>query len=159
MCGGTVTSGENFSGNNKGGNVRAKILEIIGEAVEDDKSFGGCWCGGELVVAETCEFIVRNFHLKNPPAKHLKKYTHDNKENGEHSEAHELDGLAAPCIDEQEGCPVSRNETASREDKVTDASVVDAVVDTLDTFGRGSPETDGRKHYGIVKTETVESDL
>ena len=30
------------------------------------------------------------------------KHTHNDKENGEHSEAHELNGLATPRIDEQE---------------------------------------------------------
>ena len=59
MCGGTVTSGENFSRNNKGGNVGAKVLEKVGEAVENDESFGGRRCGGELVIAEACQFIMR----------------------------------------------------------------------------------------------------
>lgn len=156
VCGGTVTSGEDFSRNNEGGNVGAKVLEIIGEAVKNDESFGSRWCGGKLVITESCEFIVRKWKKK---VKHLMEHTHNNKENGKHSEAHELDGLATPRVDEQEWRPVSRNETASRKDKVTNASVVDAVVNPLDTFGWGSSKSDGSKHNGIIKTETVESDL
>ena len=40
--------------------------------------------------------------MKKKQAKHLMKHTHNDKENGEHSEAHELNGLATPRIDEQE---------------------------------------------------------
>lgn len=59
MCGGTITCGEDFSGDNEGGDVGTEILEEVGETIEDDESFGGCWCRGELVVAKACELIVR----------------------------------------------------------------------------------------------------
>lgn len=64
VCGGTVTSGEDFSRNNEGGNVGAKVLEIIGEAVKNDESFGSRWCGGKLVITESCEFTVRKWKKK-----------------------------------------------------------------------------------------------
>ena len=40
MGGGTVTSGEGLSRNDEGGGVGAKVLEEVGQAVEEDEGLG-----------------------------------------------------------------------------------------------------------------------
>ena len=49
----TIASREDFSGDDEGGGVGTKILEEVGQAVEEHKSLLGGWCRGELVVSET----------------------------------------------------------------------------------------------------------
>lgn len=40
-----------------------------------------------------------------------------------------MDRLAAPAIDEQEGSPISRNKASDSENKVSNANVVQSLVD------------------------------
>ena len=47
----------------------------------------------------------------------------DDEQDREHGEAHELDRLAAPPVDEDEGDPVAGDEAGDREDDVADADV------------------------------------
>lgn len=42
MRGGTITSWKDLSWDNEGGGVGSKILEKVGEAVEEHESFGPC---------------------------------------------------------------------------------------------------------------------
>lgn len=54
--------------------------------------------------------------------------THAAKGDGKDAEAHELDGLAAPRVDEQERDPVTGDETSHRQDDVADRKVVQRLV-------------------------------
>lgn len=103
MCRRPVTGGEHLSGDDERSRVGSEVLEEIGETVEEEESLRRGDGGAELVVAEA----------------------HDDKEDGEHDKAHELDGFAAPAVDEEEGCVVSGNETCCRENQVADAGVVE----------------------------------
>ena len=42
--------------------------------------------------------------------------THDKEQDGEYTEAHELDGLSAPAVDEEERGPIPRDESRHRQD-------------------------------------------
>ena len=46
----------------------------------------------------------------------------------EHGEAHELDGLAAPGVDQKESSPVARNQTTNGKNDVTDGSLAQDLV-------------------------------
>lgn len=41
----------------------------------------------------------------------MNERTHDDEEDGKDDETHELNGLATPRVDEEEGHPVARDET------------------------------------------------
>lgn len=88
-----------------------------------------------------------------------KSQTHDYEDNGKHSEAQELDRLATPGIDEEEGNPVSWNEASDGEDQVTNANVVQVVVDTLGTLGDRRTEANCSKDDARVQSKAVESNL
>lgn len=137
MCGRTITSWEGLARDNESGGVGAEVLEEVGQAVEEDEGLGGGGGSGELVVTET----------------------HDDEDNGKHDEAHKLNGLATPAVDEDEGNPVSGDETGDGEDQVSDTDVPEVVEDLEGPSAAGSSETDGGQDDGRVKTETVESDI
>jgi hypothetical protein len=137
VSGGTVTSGEDLSRNDKGGGVGAKVLEEVRQTVEEDEGLGSSGGGGQLVVREA----------------------HTDKSACEHAEAEKLDGLASPRVDEGKGDPVPGNETSDGEDQVTDGNVVQVVEDLLGSGGFGGSETDGRQDDGGVETKTVEGNL
>jgi len=113
VCGGTVTSGECLSRNDESGGVGAKVLEEVGQAVEEDESPGSTRGGDKLVVSET----------------------HGDESASEHAEAEKLDRLASPRVDEKEGDPVSGDETGDSKDQVTDGDVVQVVVDLAGSGG------------------------
>ena len=102
----SVASREDFTRYNECCGVRAEVLEEVGETVEEHEGLGGAACGCELVVSEA----------------------HDNEEDREEDEAHELDRLAAPSVDEQEGNVVPWDETRDRKDEVSNADVVQILV-------------------------------
>ena len=133
----TVTGGENLPRNDKGRRVGAKVLEEVGQAVEEDESLLSGIGGGELVVCET----------------------HDDESASEHAETEKLDGFTSPRIDEKEGNPVSGDEAGDSKDQVTDGDVVQVVVDTLASGTTLGSETDGGQDDGRVKSKTVESNL
>ena len=138
VCSRTVTSGEDLTRNDEGGGVGAKVLEEVGQAVEEDESLSATGRFDELVVCET----------------------HDDESGSEHGETHKLDRLASPRVDEKEGDPVSGDETSDSEDQVSDGDVVQVPVDlerSVDVCW-GS-ETDGGQDDGGVESEAVESDL
>jgi len=87
VCGGAVTCGERLTGDDKCGRIWSKVLEEVGEAVEEDE--GALGVRKDVVVAEA----------------------HDDEDDGEHAEAHELDGFAAPAVYQQESGVVSRDQT------------------------------------------------
>jgi len=102
MASRAVTSGENFARNYESCCIGTKILEEVGEAIEEYESLLCGWGGGEFVVAKT----------------------EDNEKDGEHNEAHELDGPSSPAVDEQEGNPVSRDKTGCGKDQIPDADIL-----------------------------------
>ncbi len=52
---------------------------------------------------------------------------HDDEEDGEDGKAHELDGLAAPRVYEEERRVVARDETRGGENYVADADVLEVL--------------------------------
>lgn len=86
-----VARRERLAGDDERRRVRAEVLEEVREAVEEDECLVRGRRRGELVVREA----------------------HDGEEDGEDGEAHELDGLAAPGVDEEERCVVTRDKTCS----------------------------------------------
>lgn len=138
VCSRAVARRENFTRDDKSCGVGAKVLEEVGEAVEEDEGLGVRGGAGELVVAKA----------------------EDDEEDGEHDEAHELDGLAAPAVNKQEGDPVSGDQTSSGENEVANADVVQVVVHAANgTSSGGSPEADGGKDDRAVETQTVKCHL
>ena len=114
MCCRTIASRERFARDDDCGRGGSEILEEIGEAVEEYEPF--------LTGRARGEFIVRE--------------AHDNEQHGEQGEAHELDGLAAPGVNEEEGCVVAWDETCSGKDEVPDADVLEVDVDGLCALNR-----------------------
>lgn len=96
-------------------------------------------------------------HRRKPAQQH----THNDEENGKDAETHELDGLATPCIDDQEGSPISGNKAGNSENKIPGANVVQRLVDTERGTLGGSTATEfnGSQDDRAVEAETVESDL
>jgi hypothetical protein len=105
----TVTGGEDLTGDDEGGGVGAKVLEEIGDTVEEDESLGSSGSGDELVVRET----------------------HDDESASEDAETHKLNGLAAPLVDYKEGGPVPGNETSNGKDQVAKGDVPQVVIDLV----------------------------
>ena len=87
--------------------------------------------------------------------------THDDEEDREHDETHELDGLAAPLVDDEERRPVAGDETSGGEDHVADGDVLEVLVNLGGALERrvGRTETDGVEDDRRVETETVEGNL
>ena len=61
--------------------------------------------------------------------------THAAEEDGEDGEAHKLNRLAAPAVDEEESRPVAGDETGGDEDHVTESDVLEVGVH-FDTSGK-----------------------
>ena len=106
VSGGSVTGGEDFARDDEGGGVGAEVLEEVGEAVERDE--------GALVA------VVH--HLVVPEA-------HAGEDNGEDSEAHELNGFASDLSKSRKGKRAkvskrSRNETKSGEIRTTSTKAI-----------------------------------
>lgn len=87
-----VTRRENFSRYDKGCDIWSKVLEEIGEAVEEEEGLARGYSLRELVVAKA----------------------EDDKEHCEDCKSHELDRLATPAVNEEEGDPVSGDKARSR---------------------------------------------
>ena len=87
--------------------------------------------------------------------------THDDEEDREHDETHELDGLAAPLVDDEERRPVAGDETSGGEDHVADGDVLEVLVNLGGALERrvGRTKTDGVEDNRRVETETVEGDV
>lgn len=134
-----VTSGESLSRNNKRSSVRAEVLEEVGEAVEEHECLLCPGGSGKLVISEA----------------------HDDEKDGKDNEAHHLDWFTAPAINEEEGSPVTGDETGHNEDEVANGDIAQVLVDSerASNVLAGSTVTDGGENDGRVQTETVESNL
>ena len=84
---------------------------------------------------------------------------HADEDDGEDGEAHELDLLSAPRVDENEGQVVARDETADSEDDVADSDVVQSLVGVDGLRGAVSvgAKTDRGEDLGRVETEACMS--
>lgn len=78
----------------------------------------------------------------------------DDKDNGQHGEAHELDRLSANGIYESDSHPVTRNRSGANDDQLANGSVVEGFVHGV-TLGI----TDCTEDDGLVEAEAVEGDL
>ena len=67
---------------------------------------------------------LRNHLVSISNIKETMEPTHDDEEDGQHDETHELDGFTTPGINEKEGDPVSWNQAGSGEDQISFADVV-----------------------------------
>jgi hypothetical protein len=93
--------------------------------------------------------IIREIH----------EHTHGGEQNCEYSEAHKLDGLSSPRVDEEEGGIVSREKTSSGKNEIAHTDILQVVVDTNNAFNWGSTEADRLQDNTRVETETVKCDL
>lgn len=107
VASGTVTRGEDLTGDDEGRRVRTEVLEEVGETVEEDERIGRGAVRGKLVVSET----------------------HDDEQYGKNGETHKLNRLATPRVDKQEADPVSGDKTSGRQNHVTNANVKQVLVD------------------------------
>lgn len=139
VASGSVTSREDFAGNDEGGGVRAEVLEEVGHAVEEHEGLLAARSRLHLVVTEA----------------------HGAKDDSKKGEAHELDGLTAPRVDEEKRGVVAWDETTDGEDKVPDGNVVQSSLDVelLDLAVTRGTEADGGENGGGVKTKTVKGDV
>lgn len=92
VSGRSVTSREDFSGNDESSSVGSKVLHKVGSAVEEDESTDGV----------LLEFVVSESHAA--------------EEDSEDDETGELERLATPFVDEEEGGPESGNESSNGDD-------------------------------------------
>lgn len=127
----TVTGREDFTRNDEGGCVGAKVEEELSNDVDGEEAVGG-----KLVVSKA----------------------HDNEEDGEDDETSHLDRLAAESINGGNRDPVARDGTSQDDDDVADSGVVEKLVDVLDVARRGRV-ADSLKNGTVVQGQTVESDI
>lgn len=64
VCCRTVTCGESFTGNDEGGCVGTKVLEEVGEAVEEDERVGASLGCNKFVVGETYRGVSGHVELQ-----------------------------------------------------------------------------------------------
>lgn len=125
--GGTVAGGEAFSGGDESRGVRAEVEEELGEDVESEETLAA-----EIVVGEA----------------------NDDEKDGEHDEAHELDGPSADGINGGNGDPVARDCARADKDDVPDSYVVEKFVNVLAAGVPNSSQNDR-----VVQSKTVEGNL
>ena len=87
--------------------------------------------------------------------------THDDEKDREHGEAHQLDGLAAPLVDEEERRPVAGDEARNGQDHVADGDVPQVLVDlrAASELRVRRTETNGLEDDRRVETEAIEGDV
>lgn len=89
----------------------------------------------------------------------MPRLTQDDEEDGECAETHELDGLAAPTINEEEADPVSGNQTSGGKNQISNANVVQVIIYSTSAFALRATETDSLQDDTRVQAKTVESNL
>ena len=119
----TVASREDLAGNDERSRVGAEVLEEVGKAVEEDERLLGGVAALQSAVAEAW-----GTKLDTSRCRKKVRLTHDDEERREHGEAHQLDRLAAPGVDQKESSPVARNQTTNGKNDVTDGSLAQDLV-------------------------------
>ena len=99
--GGAVAGGEALAGHDEGGGVGAEVEEELRDDVEGEQAFRA-----QLVVGKA----------------------DDTEEDGEHGEAHVLDGLAPDGVDGRDRHPISGNRPGADDDDVADGGIVELEV-------------------------------
>jgi hypothetical protein len=94
----TITSGECLSRNDEGSGIRSKVLEEVGEAIKHNESFNRSGCRGDSIVTETYARLI----LADSISKTNHEITHGSEQNCEYAEAHKLNWLSSPRVDEKE---------------------------------------------------------
>ena len=125
--GGAVAGGETLAGNDEGRSVRAKVEEELAQNVKSEQS-----TLRELVVGEA----------------------NNAEEDGEEGEAHQLNRLAANCVDCSNRHPVSWNGTCADNDQVADGGVAEDVIHVAAAGVTNSSQNDG-----VVETKTVKCNV
>lgn len=110
-----VARGECLAGDDERRRVRAEVLEEVRDAVEEDE---------DLCPGGRCHKLgVRE--------------AHDCEQDCEHSEAHKLNRLASPGINEQERRIISWDKPCGGEDEVSHTDVLEVGVDGCGAFQAG----------------------
>lgn len=76
----------------------------------------------------------------------------DDEQDGQHTEAEDLDGLATDGVDGGNSGPVSGDSTSTDQDQVSDSVAVEDLVDVV-----ASSPADSAQDNRVVETESVES--
>ena len=162
--GGPVARRERLPRDDERRRVRPEVLEEVREAVEEGERVRARFGGGEPVVCEACpskKTSARIPYTRALAARIEWERTHDDEEDGEHGEAHELDGLAAPAVNNQERGPVPGNETRNGDDHVPDGDVLQVhehLLRARERRVRGA-EPDRLEDDRVVEAEAVEGDV
>lgn len=127
--GGADTGGEDLTGDDEGGSVGSEVEEELGQGEDGDEEGDD---GLELVEGER----------------------EDQEEDGQHGETHELDLLAAHLLDEEDGEPVTGNETEEGDSQVAEGSSPEVIIDLT-----VADETHGVQDVGLVERDTIESNI
>ena len=85
--------------------------------------------------------------------------THNYKEDGQHREPHELDGLSTNYVDQEKGRPVTGNEASDGENQVANTDMLQIIKCAFTGFWCSTTEANGLQNDTRVKAEAVESDL
>ena len=153
-----VASGERLTRDDEGRRVGAEVLEEVREAVEghEGRLSAGPAVVHHRVVAEACGRTGENRRASGRRGR-----THDDEEDGEYQEAHELDRLAAPAVDEEERGPVAGDEPGYGEDEVPEADIGKILEhgSRAREIRCGGSETDGGEDDGRVQAQAIKRDL
>lgn len=104
-----IPRGEALARDDEGGRVRTEVEEELSQDVHSQQAVLT-----KLVIGET----------------------HDDEQDSEDREAHELDGLAADGVNGSNGHPVARDGTRQDDDKIANRSIVQIFVCGLRACGR-----------------------
>jgi len=80
--------------------------------------------------------------------------TDDDEENGEYTEAHDLNWLSANGIDSSDRDPVTWDGTSTNQNQITNGRLAEDLIHV----GTARP-ADSRQNDGIIKGETVVGDI
>jgi len=137
MCGGTISGREDLPRNDECGDIGPEILEEVGQAVKEYKCLLLVAIGIELVEAEA----------------------HDDENDCEHDESHELDRFSAPRVDEEEGGVVTRDKTSDGQNDVPYTDIVQTMECTNTSLRCCTTESDSLQDDRRVEPESVEGNI
>jgi len=78
----------------------------------------------------------------------------NDEDDGQHAEAHKLNGLSANGVHESDSYPVARNRSGAHDDQITNSGVVEDLVHAV-ALG----ETDRAENNGVIEAEAIEGNL
>ncbi len=122
-----VAGREALAGHDEGGGVGAEVEEELAQDVQGKQTMFA-----EVVIVES----------------------NDNEEDGQDSEASELDRFAADGVDGRHGHPVAGDGTGADDDQVANSGVAEDLIDVV-ALG----VADGLKNDGVVETKAIECNI